>query len=43
VPPVLVYAELLAIGEARTLETAQRIRDEWIDRPFERYRARAAR
>lgn len=42
VPPVLVYAELLAIGDARTLETAARIRDEWIDRPFQRYRARAA-
>jgi len=42
VPPALVYAELLAIGEARTLETATRIRDEWIDRPFRHYRARAA-
>ncbi len=41
-PPVLVYAELLAIGDARTIETAKRIRDEWIDRPFQRYRARAA-
>lgn len=41
-PPVLVYAELLAIGDARTIETARRLRDEWIDRPFERYRARAA-
>ncbi len=41
--PVLVYAELLAIGDARTLETAARIRDEWIDRPFQRYRARADR
>lgn len=41
-PPVLVYAELLAIGDARTIETAKKIRDEWIDRPFERYRARAA-
>lgn len=40
-PPVLVYAELLAIGDARTLETAKKIRDEWIDRPFQRYRARA--
>lgn len=42
-PPVLVYAELLAIGDARTLETAAIIRDEWIDRPFQRYRARAVR
>lgn len=41
-PPVLVYAELLGIGDARTLETAKLIRDEWIDRPFQRYRARAA-
>lgn len=41
-PPVLVYAELLAIADARTLETANRIRNEWIDRPFQRYRARAA-
>jgi len=41
-PPVLVYAELLAIGDARTIETARRLRDKWIDRPFERYRARAA-
>ena len=41
-PPVLVYAELLAIGDARTIETAKKIRDEWIDRPFQRYRARAA-
>lgn len=43
VPPALVYAELLAIGDARTLETAERIRNEWIDRPFQLYRARTAR
>lgn len=42
-PPVLVYADLLAIGDARTLETAKKIRDEWIHGPFERYRARAVR
>lgn len=42
-PPALIYAELLAIGDARTLETAASIRDQWIDRPFKRYRARAAR
>lgn len=42
VPPTLVYAELLAIGDARTLETATRLRDEWIDGPFQRYRARTA-
>ena len=41
-PPVLVYAELLAIGDARTIETGRKLREEWIDRPFQRYRARAA-
>ncbi len=41
-PPVLVYAELLAIGDARTIETARKLREEWIDGPFQRYRARAA-
>ena len=41
-PPVLVYAELLAIGDARTIETARKLREERIDRPFQRYRARAA-
>lgn len=41
-PPVLVYAELLAIGDARTIETARKLRDEWIDQPLQRYRARAA-
>jgi hypothetical protein len=41
-PPVLVYAELLALGEARALETAEQIRHEWIDGPFRRYRARTA-
>ena len=40
-PPVLVYAELLALGDARALETAEKIRHEWIDGPFRRYRARA--
>lgn len=43
VPAVLVYAELLAIGDARTIETAERLRDEWIDGPFRRYRAQTAR
>jgi hypothetical protein len=42
-PPVLVYAELLAIGDARTIETAKKLRDEWIDGPFRRHRARTAR
>jgi hypothetical protein len=42
-PPVLVYAELLAIGDARTIETAEKLRDEWIDGPFRRYRAQTAR
>jgi hypothetical protein len=41
-PPVLVYAELLAIGNARTVETAMKLRNEWIDGSFERYRADAA-
>ncbi len=37
-PMVLVYAELLAVGDARTIETAKLIREEWIHGPFERYR-----
>jgi hypothetical protein len=37
-PLVLVYAELLAVGDARTIETAKLIREEWIHGPFERYR-----
>ena len=41
-PPVLVYAELLAIGDARTVETAMKLRNEWIHGTFERYRADAA-
>jgi hypothetical protein len=41
-PPVLVYAELLALGDARTLETGQMIRQEWIDGPFRAYRADTA-
>ena len=42
VPPALIYAELLEIADARTLETASRIRNDWIDGPFRRYRARTA-
>jgi hypothetical protein len=42
-PMVLVYAELLAQGDARTIETAKLIRELWIDGPFKHYRAQAAR
>ncbi len=41
-PPALIYAELLALGEARAQETAEKIRLDWIDGPFRRYRARTA-
>ena len=41
-PMVLVYAGLLALGDAHTVETAKLIRERWIDGPFERYRAHTA-
>jgi hypothetical protein len=30
VPPLLVYADLLAIGDPRTIETARLVNDQWI-------------
>ncbi len=42
-PLVLIYADLLTIGDARAVETAKMLRTEWIDGAFERYRARTAR
>ena len=30
VPPLLVYADLLAIGDARTIETARLVHDQWL-------------
>jgi hypothetical protein len=42
VPPILAYADLLAIGDARTLETAERLFEEHIDGPFQAYLARTA-
>jgi hypothetical protein len=41
VPPILAYADLLAIADARTLETAERLFEEHIDGPFRAYLARA--
>ena len=40
VPPVLVYADLLAIGDPRTREIAERLREEAIDGPFRAHVAR---
>jgi hypothetical protein len=40
VPAVLAYADLLAIGEDRTLEAAHRVFDRHIDGPFRSYLAR---
>lgn len=40
VPPILVYADLLALAEARTREVAHRLRKERIDGPFEAHVAR---
>ena len=34
VPPVLIYADLLATGDARCMETAQRVYDGHLARPF---------
>lgn len=34
VPPALVYADLLATGDARCIETAQMIYEEYLARPF---------
>jgi hypothetical protein len=42
VPPILAYADLLAIGDARTLETAERLFEEHIDGSFQTYLARIA-
>lgn len=42
-PMVLVYAELLALADARTIETARLVRERWIDGPFKRYRDHQAR
>ena len=30
VPPLLIYADLMNIGDGRTIETAQKIYDEYI-------------
>lgn len=40
VPPVLVYADLIAIAEPRARETAERIYGEMIDGPFQAHLAR---
>ena len=34
VPPVLIYADLLATGDARCIETAQRVYDGYLTRLF---------
>lgn len=33
-PPVLVYADLLATGDARCIETAKKVYDAWLAGPF---------
>ncbi len=35
VPPLLVYADLMAVGDARTLEAATMVNDEYLKRHFE--------
>jgi len=42
VPPILAYADLLAIGDGRTLETAERLFEQRIDGSFRSYLAHAA-
>jgi len=42
VPPVLAYADLLAIGDDRTLETAERLFEQHVDGSFRAYLARTA-
>lgn len=39
-PPILVYADLMALGDTRARDAADRIRKEYIDGPFERHQAR---
>ena len=34
-PPLLIYADLMGTGDARCIETAGRIRDEYLARPLE--------
>jgi hypothetical protein len=43
VPPILVYADLLALGDPRARETAERLYEEMIDGPFRAHLARWAR
>jgi hypothetical protein len=43
VPPVLVYADLLGLGDPRARETAERLFDERIDGPFRAHLAHWAR
>ncbi len=43
VPPILVYADLLALGEPRARETADRIYGEMIDGPFQAHLTRWTR
>jgi len=43
VPPVLVYADLLALAEPRARDTAERIYEKTIDGPFRAHLARWAR
>jgi hypothetical protein len=40
VPPILAYADLLAIGDDRTLETAERLFEQHINGSFQAYLAR---
>ncbi|MFQ5527301.1 MAG: type IV toxin-antitoxin system AbiEi family antitoxin [Thermoanaerobaculia bacterium] len=40
VPPILVYADLLALGDPRARETAERLYEEMIDGPFRAHLAR---
>jgi hypothetical protein len=40
VPSILAYADLLAIGDDRTLETAERLFEQQIDGPFQAHLAR---
>ncbi len=42
-PPILVYGDLLATGDARAIEAAAQVFRERIDGPFEAYLARRAR
>ncbi|MEO7972190.1 MAG: type IV toxin-antitoxin system AbiEi family antitoxin, partial [Thermoanaerobaculia bacterium] len=43
VPPVLIYADLIGIADARAVETATKLKTERIDEDWRQYDPRAVR